>query len=217
MQNNTQNISSILPVLAVEETVLMPNAGLPLCLKKEKYKHMQDEIVEGNVVAVLHPISGTKKKDNIYDQNSFYKTGCSGKIIHTITIGDRINILLQGICRFNIVHFIESTEGVVRVMVDYTKYAIDMNENNDKDVDTTNLLTALASYCKDIDAAPNWSEINSATTDSLVSALAMSYPLHPLERQSILEIVDLKERSDMITKLINMNLHGIGTANATFN
>jgi Lon protease-like protein len=90
--------------------------------------------------------------------------------------------------------------------VSYDKYRVDIEDVFPAvEVDRSRLLNALDLYFRNLEISPNWKEIDQTPVDTLVSAVAMACPLHPSEKQSLLEAVDIKERSDMITKIIEMN------------
>jgi Lon protease-like protein len=103
-----------------------------------------------------------------------------------------------------------------RILVNYDRYKIDMDEKTAEfDFDKNRLMGALELYFKTLDIFPNWKEIEKTPMDVLISALAIACPFHPSEKQSILETVDIAERSNMITKIIEMNsFDRYNTANA---
>jgi Lon protease-like protein len=83
---------------------------------------------------------------------------------------------------------------------------IDIEETDElQEMDKHRLMSALNTYFKTIEVSPNWKEIERAPADVLISALAMACPFHPSEKQSLLEVVGIKERSDMNTKIKEMN------------
>lgn len=201
-------LQTILPVFRVKSTVLMPHAQLPIVMNEQDYMSVAIEAVENNVVAVVQPqpifINGNK---DIGVKKS-YRTGCAGKITDVSPTGSGVTITIYGLCRFEIVKEIEpDVAGTSRVVVNYEKYLVDMNEQESEplEFDKKRLMDALDRYFRRLEISPNWKEIENTPGNILVSALAMACPFHPSEKQSLLETVDFKERSDMITRMIEIN------------
>jgi Lon protease-like protein len=171
------------------------------------YLSIASELLENNIVAVIQPkpifINGARNQELI----RAFKTGCAGRVIDTNFIDGEITINILGICRFETISEMPPDEsGVERITVSYDKYMIDMNLANDnQELDKQRLMSALDIYFKNLEIFPNWKEIEKTPVDILVSALAMACPFHPSEKQSLLEAVNIKERSDMITRIIEMN------------
>lgn len=190
----------------------MPHSNLPITISRGDYGTLAAEIVENNIVAIVQPIPAVNGKaaPKKISQNSF-KTGCAGKITDINFTEEDVNINIYGLCRFDIVSDVESAETTIeRVVVCYDRYLIDMSEQPQKNIafeaqNSEKLIHALDVYFKNLEIFPNWKEIQRTPIDVLVSALAMACPLHPSERQSILEAVDIQERSDIMRKIIEMN------------
>jgi Lon protease-like protein len=202
-----EQLPSVLPVFKVRSTILMPRAQLPITMSEVDYLSIASELLDNNIVAVVQPkpvfINGARNQELIRS----FKTGCAGRIIDTSFVDGEIAINILGICRFETVSEMPQDEsGIERISVSYDKYLIDMELADDKqDLDRKRLMSALDIYFKNLEIFPNWKEIEKTPVDILVSALAMACPFHPSEKQSLLEAVDIKERSDMITRIIEMN------------
>ncbi len=63
---------------------------------------------------------------------------------------------------------------------------------------------------KEIDA--DWAAIEEADDESLVTSLAMVCPFEPREKQALLECPGLGERSELLTALLELAVHGAGEA-----
>lgn len=203
-----ERLPTTLPVFRVRSTILMPQAQLPISMNEDDYLAIASEAVENNIVAVVQPkpifVKGARNKELIRS----FKTGCAGRVTDVYTAGSDVTINIYGLCRFETIEEIAPDKsGIGRVVVNYEKFSIDMSnpEERNLDFDKNRLMNALDVYFKHLEISPNWKEIEKTPVDVLVSALAMACPFHPSEKQSLLEIVDVKERSDMITKIIEMN------------
>ena len=202
-----EQLPSILPVFRVRSTILMPSAQLPITMSENDYLSIASEIIENNIVAVVQPrpvfVKGARNKELIKS----FTTGCAGKINEVNFVDGEISINIFGLCRFETISELPADKnGMERVKVSYDKYLIDMeNKDQDFEFDTHRLMNALDIYFKNLEISPNWKEIEKTPVDILVSALAMACPFHPSEKQSLLETVDIKDRSNMITQIIEMN------------
>jgi Lon protease-like protein len=202
-----QKLPEVLPVFRVRSTILMPHAQLPIIVPETDYLSIASEVMESNIVAIIQPkpifMKGARNKELIKS----FSTGCAGKITDISFIGEEITINIYGLCRFETIQKLPVDHlGIERVSVSYEKFLIDMeNTESTFNFDKNRLMNALDIYFKNLEISPNWTEIEKTPPDILISALAMACPFHPSEKQSLLETVDIKERSDMITRIIEMN------------
>ena len=202
-----QDLPTTLPVFNLRSTILMPHAQLPMQFTGDDFTFISSEAVENNIVAVVQPRPVFTKKETSKSMSSSYGYGCAGKIADIYTTGNIININIYGLCRFEVVNRLpQDSHGIERIVVDYTKYLIDMEQDDiQNEYDKTRLLSALDLYFKRLDISPNWKEIEQTPADILISALAMACPFHPSEKQSLLETVDFKERTDMMIRMFEIN------------
>lgn len=203
-----ENLPSVLPVFRVRSTILMPHAQLPIAMPEDDYIAIASEVVENNIVAIVQPrpifMKGSRNRELI----GSFKTGCAGRVNEVFPLNGEVTVNIYGVCRFEILEEIApDNNGIERVVVSYDKFKVDLEnkEFDSVDFDKHRLMNALDIYFKHLEISPNWKEIEKTPVDVLVSALAMACPLHPSEKQSLLETVDIKERSDMITRIIEMN------------
>jgi Lon protease-like protein len=202
-----EKLPKVLPVFMVRSTILMPHAQLPITMSESDYVLAASETIENNVVAIIQPrpifIKGARNKELIHS----FKTGCAGRITEVVPNNGNVTINVYGLCRFETLQEIPSDSfRTEKILVSYDKFLIDMEKGKDiSDFDKNRLMNALDGYFKNLEISPNWREIEKTPVEILVSALAIACPFHPTEKQSILETVDIKERSDMITKIIEMN------------
>jgi Lon protease-like protein len=211
-----ESLPNILPVLKVRSTILMPHAQLPIIISENDYLKIAAEIIENNIVAIIQPRPNFVKASNDNNLINVFNTGCAGKITNVSSIEGDIAINIRGVCRFDKISDIPPDENdIERIVVSYDRYQIDMEpEPPSSDIDKNKLLNVLDIYFKNLEISPNWREIEKTPIDALISALVMACPLTPSEKQSLLEMVSIKERSDMIMKIIEMNsFDKLNTAN----
>lgn len=202
-----EKLPTILPVFRVRSTILMPHAQLPIVMSENDYLAISSEVIENNIVAIIQPKPVLIKDSKNNEISQSFATGCVGRITEIIPIANEITINIYGLCRFEVLEtFPADVNGIERVSVNYEKFSIDTEKSVDElEIDRPRLMNALDLYFRNLEIAPNWKEIEKTPTNVLVSALAMACPFHPSEKQSLLETVDAKERSNMIIKIIEMN------------
>jgi Lon protease-like protein len=201
-----EHLPSILPVFRVRSTILMPHAQLPITMCEKDYLEIAAESIENNIVAVVQPKPIFCKKDRALDIGGSFKCGCAGRITDIHFADDEVAISIFGLCRFDIENEEPKMNGMDRVLVNYDRYKIDMEEKIEEfEFDKNRLMNALDIYFKNLEIFPNWKEIEKTPPNVLISALAIACPFHPSEKQSILETVNIAERSNIITQIIEMN------------
>jgi Lon protease-like protein len=171
------------------------------------YFGVASEVFENNIVAIVQPKPVFVKAEKTDGSVQAFKTGCAGRITEVSNVDGDVAVTIRGICRFDIVKEVQAdVSGIERAMVSYDKYRVDIEDSFPSvEFDKSRLVNALGLYFKRLEISPNWREIEQAPVDTLISAVAMACPLHPSEKQSLLETVDIKDRSDMMTKIIEMN------------
>jgi Lon protease-like protein len=177
-------------------------------MSENDYLGFSSEIIKNNVIAIVQPkpvfVKGARNKELIRS----FKTGCAGKITDINFIGsEEVMVNIYGICRFDVIEeLLIDKSGIERISVSYKRFLVDMDkEEVDFDFDKKRLMGALDVYFKNLEISPNWTEIEKTPVNVLISALAMACPFHPSEKQSLLEIVSVEDRSNMMMKIVEMN------------
>ena len=191
----TSKLPEILPILKIKAAVLMPKAKLPIYISPSNYEEIERELIENNIIGIMQPSIGLEE----------FKIGCAGTISEIHNIDGDMTIIVTGLCRFEITEILPTDKnGLERAKVSYSKYNIDMN-NNEVVFDTKSLFVALNTYFKNLSLSPNYDELLKTPPHLLIAALVMACPLYPSERQSLLETVNLQDQSNMITRIIEIN------------
>lgn len=205
----------ILPVFSVPSTILMPHAHLPVVTRKDAFLGISSEVIENNIIAIVQPRPLVNYMPS--DISPSFKAGCAGRITEVNFRSDEVTIDILGLCRFEIIDELQpDITGIVRVLVSYDKFKIDMEDSTLYDDDATKerLVNALSTYLQSIGISPSWPDIKMVPLDVLVSAVTMTCPFLPSEKQSLMELVDIKARSDLMTIIMEMNARDLhNTAN----
>lgn len=204
-----KDLPSELPLFLVRGAVLMPKSHLPIPIFEAGQIPMLHDCLNGNKLLGLIQPSNSPIDDQDDDAITLFSTGCLGRITDVQEHDSaRLIIALEGICRFRLIQHEEGPNGYPIGRIDYTPYETDLVEEYDFSMDRTRLFAALRPYFNKLEITPNWEEITKTSNQRLVSALSMACPLRPSEKQIILETENLKEQSEIFTKLIEMSTPG---------
>ena len=198
-------IPNSIPLFPLDNVLLLPFGKLPLNIFEERYIKMTLEALKKNrMIGVIQP-----KNNN----NELFQMGCIGKITSYIETPDyRIVINLEGVCRF-IVHESNLTPaGYLQANIDFQDYIDDLNEI-EPTIDRTTLIQKYANFFKmrklDIDQ-----EVLAETSNlQLLSTLAMLAPFNKIDKQAILESVNIMQRIDTINSILDLNTFQVVTSN----
>ncbi len=191
-----------LPFLEISFAILMPQSQLPIEVSSKSFVSVLPDLMEGSLVAVIPSYPKINFSHKIYKCS---RVGCLGKIKDIQYNDEDVRLLIQGICRFDVLEELPSGKNLLpRVRVSYERFKCDLNQSNEVS-NSDKLLSVLDDYFKKFSIERDWNSIKNTPTNILVSAITMAFPFHPIEKQALLETVSLDERSKMITEIIEMN------------
>ena len=194
---NPAQIPNSIPLFPLDNVLLLPFGKLPLNIFEERYIKMTlDALKKNRMIGVIQP-----KNNN----NELFQMGCIGKITSYIETPDyRIVINLEGVCRF-IVHESNLTPaGYLQANIDFQDYMEDLNEI-EPTIDRTTLIQKYSNFFKmrklDIDK-----EVLAETSNlQLLSTLAMLAPFNKIDKQAILESLNIMQRIETINSILDLN------------
>ncbi len=195
---NIENLPENLPVFPLEGALLLPKGRLPLNIFEEKYINMTNDALATNsrIIVLTQP--------NYKFPNKVYSIGCAGKIISfEETTDQRYLITLEGILRCEIKEDIPENGGYRRMKVDFNKFSHDLKNYTHK-MERLNFLNILKNYFKIKKISVDWNIINNLDNQSLITDLAMICPFSNEEKQALLEASSLKERADLMIKMLEI-------------
>ena len=192
-----KNLPSSVPLFPLENVLLLPFGKLPLNIFEERYINMAlDSLQSHRMIGIIQP-----KNNN----NEFFMTGCIGKITSYIETPDyRIVLNLEGVCRFVLEEKNLNHKGFYQASVNYVNYTDDLN-NMEPNIDRSSLIQKYSNFFRlkklDIDK-----EVLSETSNlQLLSTLAMLAPFSKIDKQAILESPNIKERTNTINSILDLN------------
>ena len=204
---NANALPESLPLFPLSGALLLPHGHLPLNIFEPRYLSMtEDAFSSGRLIGMIQPEKS--HTDPIPNKETLFPVGCCGKIVSfEETESGNLFIALRGLCRFRLNQELENEKGYRRSTVDYTPYVDDLREDTGKINDRPRLLNAVQQFfiLKNIDV--DWEAIKTAADETLVTSLAMICPFEAREKQALLEVKNMMERSNLLTSLVEMALH----------
>jgi len=180
--------------------VVMPGCQLPLNIFEPRYLNMVfDALAEQRLIGMVQPeISASDEKTL-----ALYKTGTAGRItFFNETNDNRLMVVLTGVCRFDIKEEIPTTRGYRRVLVDWSRFRGDTEEDSVSDMERGHFLQQLRSYCEYKRLDIEWPVLEHVSMVDLINRLTCVLPLEVAERQLLIEAVTLPERLEILSMLL---------------
>ncbi len=206
------HLPALLPVFPLHSCILLPRSSLPLNIFEPRYLAMVEDVLAGDrVIGIVQPQAGPGGEDEESPEDKtapLRQTGCAGRLTSfTETDDGRVLITLTGVARFDIVREVPSDHPYRLFHVDFTPYETDFVRGHGQDaVDWPRLLRVLKEYLTARELSADWPSIERSPAELLVNTLAMISPYGPEEKQALLEAPDLKQRSEVLMTLAQMEL-----------
>ena len=207
---NPKKIPDTIPIFPLDNVLLLPFGKLPLNIFEERYLYMAlDSLKSNRMIGIIQP-----KNNN----NELFSMGCIGRITSYIETPDyRIVLNLEGVCRF-IIHDRDLTpKGYYQAKIDCNDYLEDLN-NIEPHINRATLIQKYSNFFKmkklEIDK-----EVLSETSNlQLLSTLAMLAPFNKIDKQAILESINVAARLDTINSILDLNtFQVVSTKNSSLN
>ena len=202
------DLPATLPIFPLSGAVLLPRGRLPLNIFEPRYLAMvEDALGAGRLIGMIQP----RDELTAGDTPPLYDIGCAGRIVSfsetdSHTDGGRMLIMLQGVSRFTIASEIPTLRGYRKVQPDWTPFASDNVEREEKLTreQRGDLLDAIKPYFKRNAIAVNWETLDEATPERLVSSLITTCSFEAREKQALLEAPSLSDRTELLLALLRM-------------
>jgi Lon protease-like protein len=190
-----------LPLFPLTGAVLLPQARLPLNIFEPRYLSMvEDALGKGRLIGMIQPTTGEDS-----GTPPLYSVGCAGRITSFSETDDgRFLIVLTGVCRFRVAAEQPTGKMYRSVKPDWTPYLTDLGDNEVPAIDRHRLIDLLHIYFKKNAISVDWSVVENAPDDVLISTIIMICPLAPNEKQALLEAEEFLGRAKMLETLLEM-------------
>ena len=203
-----KDLPSVLPLFPLNRVLLFPRSRLPLNLFENRYLHMFDYALSNSrLIGLIQPkivdLEG-KKEHNPF----LYNIGCAGYITaFSETQDNRYEIILRGLCRFNIKKELSLLNGFRRAKIDWGAFKDDLVLTNYSDQkERKNFEAVLKDYLSKESITIDWETIKTSDDEELVNAISMGCPFDTNEKQALLEAKSLSERIKVLISLMQMSL-----------
>jgi len=194
-----ESLPQTLPIFPLPGAILMPGAELPLNIFEPRYLNMiNDAIASHRMIGMIQP------DPNSEDESAVYRTGCAGRITQFRETSDcRIEMVLTGVCRFDIGEELPTTRGYRLIVPDWSRFADDYADNSgqlqgehERLMETLEHFFDLKGYEADL------TMLKQLPVARLVDSLTMALPFDEAEKQMLLESVDTEQRLTNFIALI---------------
>ncbi len=201
------HIPDIIPILPLVDTNLFPKMVLPLVLIQSEAVELIDEAMAGNRMLGLL-LSRRSDIDSRHTTEDLYRIGTIAIILKMSKMeASKAQLLIQGLERFRIVNFLKNKK--------YMQARIEVveNRNADRNIENRALMANIVEqYEKIVELSPGLPSemghmIKSLQEPSVLADMVASTINAPvLEKQKVIELLDVNKRLKKVTRLVNDQL-----------
>ncbi|MBI9091130.1 MAG: endopeptidase La [Desulfobacterium sp.] len=201
------HIPEILPILPIVDTNLFPKMVIPLVLMQDDAIQLIDETMAGSRILGLL-LSRRSDVDTRHSIKDLHKIGTVAMILKMAKMEDnKVQLLIQGLSRFKVSEYIQGKA--------YMQARIDVLESRNvtRDKETRALMSNIVGQYENIvSLSPGLpAEIGGMVKsiqepDILADMVASTINAPILEKQGVLELLDVKKRLKKVTRLVNDQL-----------
>ncbi len=203
----SDNIPNIIPILPIVDTNLFPKMVLPLLLIQNEAVELIDEAMSGNRMLGLL-LSRRSDIDSRHTANDLHMIGTIAIILKMSKMeDDKAQLLIQGLDRFRVKKFLQGKK--------YMQAQIDVLENRNADRNKENralMVNIVEQYEKVVNLSPGLPSemghmIKSLQEPNVLADMVASTINAPvLEKQKVIELLDVNKRLKKVTRLVNDQL-----------
>lgn len=190
-----------LPIFPLMGAVVMPSGFLPLHIFEPRYLDMISDAMRGDqMIGMIQP-----QQDHA--NASLHQIGTGGRIVQFEETQDgRYNVVLNGLCRFDVERELDTVSAYRMVIPDWSSYTNDYEEEQAKDDQMLALLReSLKHYLDQLAVDPKWKEVvDSLPADQLVCNSVSYLPLSAQDKQLLLETNGLDQRIATFVTILEM-------------
>ncbi len=203
----SDNIPDTIPILPIVDTNLFPKMVLPLVLIQHEAVELIDEAMCGNRMLGLL-LSRRSDIDSRHTADDLYRIGTVAIILKMSKMeDDKAQLLIQGLNRFKVKEFVQNKR--------YMQAKIEVMESSNADRDKENralMANIVEQYEKIVDLSPGLPSemghmIKSLQEPNVLADMVASTINAPvIEKQKVIELLDVNRRLKKVTRLVNDQL-----------
>lgn len=193
-----EELPNTLRVFPLSNAVLLPRGHLPLNIFEPRYLNMvRDSMQSNQLIGMIQP--GQSES-----QSELFKVGCAGRITRYEEKSDgRIELVLTGVCRFEVDEELPTTRGYRLIVANWSKYETDFEASLPPSAGASLAFkSVLRTYLskKKIDA--DWQVLDSLAIEDLANSLLSFLPLSAEDKQMLLEADNFANRLTFFTAIL---------------
>ena len=196
-------LPNIIPIFPLSGVIYFPKTNLPLNVFEPRYLSLVRDSLKSNKY-----IGMIQTKQNTSD---VYSVGCLGNVTENKKTKDGMVLInLVGITRFEIKKEIVNDKIYREFEVTYDKFKEDLNQESKKmnKKETINELSEKTKvFFEKNGLLLNWKEFEKLEPDQRINTLAMIAPISNEEKQTVLESVNIKSKTKILSEIIEFYLH----------
>jgi Lon protease-like protein len=188
-----------LPIFPLGGAAILPGGTLALNIFEPRYLNMiQDAMKHDQLIGMIQP------KDEL-SPSSLHKVGCAARIIRYSETNDgRLEILLQGLCRFSLHEELSSMRGYRLVKPNWAEFKPDFSIHNLASDQSFELFSnALRRYFNEKNVDVDWEALDRLSQSTLVNNLIGQLALSHEDKQLLIEADTLSDRVKSFTAILN--------------
>ena len=203
----SDNIPDIIPILPIVDTNLFPKMVLPLVLIQNEAVELIDEAMSGNRMLGLL-LSRRSDVDSRHTADDLHRVGTVAVILKMSKMeDDKAQLLIQGLNRFRVKSFVQDKQ--------YMQAEIEVLQSRNLDRNKENralMANIVEQYEKIVDLSPGLPTemghmIKSLQEPNVLADMVASTINAPvIEKQKVIELLDVNRRLKKVTRLVNDQL-----------
>ena len=193
-----------LPIFPLPGALVMPGSDLPLNIFEPRYLNMvEDALSSHRLLGMIQPVD-----DGEDATPALHKTGCAGRITRYAETRDgRIELILSGVCRFDLGPEFPTTRGYRMISPVWAPYRADYDpptEPNESEQQYTRQV--LRRYFQHHELEMDWDILDRTPLIRLMHSLLSALPISVAHKQDLLEVPDPLERLRLFVTLMETSL-----------
>lgn len=204
---SSDNIPDTIPILPIVDTNLFPKMVLPLVLIQNEAVELIDEAMSGNRMLGLL-LSRRSDVDSRHTADDLHRVGTVAVILKMSKMeDDKAQLLIQGVNRFRVKRFVQDRQYMqARIEVLHSRNA-DRNKEN-----RALMANIVEQYEKIVELSPGLPTemghmIKSLQEPNVLADMVASTINAPvIEKQKVIELLDVNRRLRKVTRLVNDQL-----------
>ena len=207
----SKKFPKLIPIFPLSGVIYFPKTNLPLNIFEQRYLNLINDCMKSN--KLMGMIQSKKDNDDVYS------VGCLGQINDYQKSADgRILVNLTGLTRFEVLKEVNNTKLYREFEVSYQKFTTDFNDKNNNELNINSLeslLNKAKKFFKKNGLLLNWREFEKLDQYQQINTLAMISPISNEEKQKLLESINLNDKAEVLSEIMEFYLFNDNSSNTT--